>query len=321
MDKKVLTISSLVALLGLSTVLASTSARATSAPVTTVTICHATNSTTNPYLQQSPNADGDVSGHDGHNGPVYPNTLNGKWGDIIPPFTYQTCTGNGYHLDGSVCKKNSQPDQSPVIASYAGKNWTTDGQAVWNNGCNFPLPTATPTPTSVQPTATPTPTTALDCDGDGDAADQDEAKECAAATPTPTPILDCDRDGDANDEDEAEECAKTTPTVTPTPTVTQPTVTPTSVPTATPTPNNGSTGGGDGRSDGLSSCPSCTQAPQTQAVLGASTGPQQAVLGASTMASTGMFEENAMNISAVMGILLMSISAAYGKFYKKASFK
>ena len=40
-------------------------------------------------------------------------------------------------------------------------------------------------------------------------------------------------------------------------------------PTPTQTPNVG--GPGDGRSDGLSSCPSCTQAPPTQAVLGLST--------------------------------------------------
>lgn len=143
-------------------------------------------------------------------------------------------------------------------------------------------PTATPTPTSA-PSATPTPTTA------------------PSATPTPTGAV--------------------TPTVTPTDTVT-PTVTPTDTttptpadPTATPTPGNnngggnngGGTGGGDGRSDGLSSCPQCTAAPHTQAVLGAS-----------TMAETGVFEQNTMNVSALLGILSMAIA---GAFYVKESKK
>jgi hypothetical protein len=74
-----------------------------------------------------------------------------------------------------------------------------------------------------------------------------------------------------------------TPTVTPIPTQT-PTVTPSVTVTPTPTTTdpcaNGGCqtppgGSGDGRSDGLSdgrsSCPSCTQAPATQAVLGLST--------------------------------------------------
>ena len=67
-----------------------------------------------------------------------------------------------------------------------------------------------------------------------------------------------------------------TPTVTPCPSIS---VTPTAEPTVTPTetPSNPGNPGGpgdgrsDGRSDGLSSCPSCTQAPATQAVLGLST--------------------------------------------------
>lgn len=57
-----------------------------------------------------------------------------------------------------------------------------------------------------------------------------------------------------------EPTGEVTPTEEITPTVE---VTPTATPEATPTtsPSNNGDGKGDGRSDGLSSCPSCTQAP------------------------------------------------------------
>jgi hypothetical protein len=126
-----------------------------------VTICHRTNSATNPYLQITVDisAAGDVVGnspgddHSHHLGPVfdanaiYPPPHNGdQWGDIIPP------------------------PGSPL-------NWNAAGQAIWNNECNVPSPTATaiestatatatataaststPTPTGTLPDASPTPT-------------------------------------------------------------------------------------------------------------------------------------------------------------------
>ena len=127
-------------------------------------------------------------------------------------------------------------------------------------------------------------------------------------------------------------CVTPTPTTTvnptaaptATPTVVQPTITPTATPTAIPTPTNTPNSGGgpgdgrsDGRSDGLSSCPSCTQAPQTQ-VLGASTS-NQAVLGASTMAGTGTFEQNLMNVYAIFGMLLLA--AGYKSYAKEKNIK
>lgn len=78
-----------------------------------VTICHATNSHENPYNQQEPNESADVSGHDGHNGPVWYPGIEGEWGDIIPPFDY----------DGG---------------SYSGKNWTEEGQTIHRNDCEVP---------------------------------------------------------------------------------------------------------------------------------------------------------------------------------------
>jgi hypothetical protein len=52
-------------------------ASASGGPKDRVTICHATGSSSNPYVMNHPAADGDVSGHDGHGD------------DIIPPFTYE----------------------------------------------------------------------------------------------------------------------------------------------------------------------------------------------------------------------------------------
>jgi hypothetical protein len=82
-----------------------------------VTICHATDSATNPYVLNEPAADGDVSGHADHDGPLFVEGLKGnekEWGDIIPPFTY----------DGG---------------SVPGLNWSAEGMAIWANGCVAPV--------------------------------------------------------------------------------------------------------------------------------------------------------------------------------------
>lgn len=94
------------------------------APKTTVTICHATGSNSNPYNTENPAANADVGGHNGHAN------------DIIPPFDF---TGG----------------------SYPGKNWTAANEEILANDCKVPTvsvtPTSTPTP-GVGPSVTPTPT-------------------------------------------------------------------------------------------------------------------------------------------------------------------
>jgi len=85
-----------------------------------VDICHATDSQHNPYITNQPDKTGDVGGHDGHNGPIWYPGINVSWGDIIPPFDY---------LDNA------------TVQHYDGKNWTTDGQAIYNNSCNIPTGT------------------------------------------------------------------------------------------------------------------------------------------------------------------------------------
>ncbi len=79
-----------------------------------IDICHATDSQNNPYITNSPDKTADAGGHDGHNGGVWHlGIADHGWGDIIPPFDY----GGG---------------------TYPGKNWTAEGQAIYNNSCNIP---------------------------------------------------------------------------------------------------------------------------------------------------------------------------------------
>lgn len=121
-----------------------------------VIICHATRSTSNPYVEENPNItnNGDLDGgHLKDTGAVYPAT---NWGDIIPPYSYTYCADNSYKLVGSTCKKNSNPDETPITYSYPGLNWTTGGQAIYNDECLYEAPTPTATPTAtLTPTATP----------------------------------------------------------------------------------------------------------------------------------------------------------------------
>lgn len=117
--------------------LAAPSGTSLAADKTEITICHATGSQDNPYVVNSPaiNSSGAFAGelaggHNSHTGPLWYSGIQVAWGDIIPPYDYP-----------------------PANFTYAGLNWTTEGQAIYNNGCNIPQATATPTQA---PTATPT---------------------------------------------------------------------------------------------------------------------------------------------------------------------
>lgn len=88
-----------------------------------VTLCHATDSWKNPYVEITVSAAGAYHGHYlQHQGPIFSSSLpkHTKWGDIIPTFTYHS---NQYSL-----------------------NWTAEGQEIFNNGCQVPAP-----PTKVRP--------------------------------------------------------------------------------------------------------------------------------------------------------------------------
>ena len=96
-----------------------------------VTICHRTDSVTNPYVKEtvsSSSVDGNNGNDNGqgdhllvHTGPVFQSgfTHNDTWGDIIPPFDTKR---QGY--------------DSPQTSL----NWNTAGQAIWNNKCKLTTP-------------------------------------------------------------------------------------------------------------------------------------------------------------------------------------
>jgi hypothetical protein len=87
-----------------------------------VTLCHATDSYSNPYVRITVDVASVLHhGHDGHNGPVFYPAIpkHTKWGDIIPPFDF----GPG--------------------ETYAGKNWTSVGISTFNDGCSVTSPSTT----------------------------------------------------------------------------------------------------------------------------------------------------------------------------------
>merc|ERR1719498_2131883 len=117
-----------------------------------VTLCHATDSRTNPYVTievsvnavDAQNFDLDLNGHGEHTGlpfnPDYHTKHNKeKWGDIIPAIVH--------------------PVSGEVL--FAGLNNDDAGQAYLDSGCaapttNAPTPSPTPSPTPA-PTPSPTP--------------------------------------------------------------------------------------------------------------------------------------------------------------------
>jgi uncharacterized protein DUF11/prealbumin domain-containing protein len=96
-----------------------------------VRICHATSAETNPYVVQEPAIanNGDLEGgHLDHKGPVFPAV---DWGDIIPPYTYV--------------------DENGVTQTFPGYNWSPEGQAIWQNGCEPGLDPLNPVVECVEP--------------------------------------------------------------------------------------------------------------------------------------------------------------------------
>lgn len=92
-------------------------------PVDKVSICHATASTSNPYVENEPAVDSTINppltGHGGHTGPLFEGIEDSDWGDIIPPF---------YYLD----------NESQTVEYFSGLNWDDSGQAIYYNGCDIP---------------------------------------------------------------------------------------------------------------------------------------------------------------------------------------
>jgi hypothetical protein len=107
-------------------------------PEHTITLCHRTDSYSNPYVTESVDVASPLFvGHDGHDGPVFFAAIpkGTQWGDIIPAFDF----GPG--------------------EQYAGKNLTTEGQAILDNDCVAPDAVTTTTTTTTQPDEPTTTTT------------------------------------------------------------------------------------------------------------------------------------------------------------------
>lgn len=126
--KKAIFISSIIAVVFAAGFAGATSVRATSNSNNRnpIEICHSrqpqpskgqgSGPQNNPYGPKTITVDGNAisqKGHDTHDGPVFNGTDQDSWGDIIPPFKY----GND--------------------KQYPGMNWTTEGQAIYNNNCQF----------------------------------------------------------------------------------------------------------------------------------------------------------------------------------------
>lgn len=133
-----------------------------------IRICHASNSHTNPYTENTVDKSSIITGpngHDTHNGPVwFSGIADHSWGDIIPAFTYSVWekTGTDYEYSGyknptwrmecpagyetnpwypifswSPCRK-AVDTYGWVSKNYDGQNMTTEGKAFRDNGCNIP---------------------------------------------------------------------------------------------------------------------------------------------------------------------------------------
>jgi hypothetical protein len=138
-------------------------AGATSPPDHQITLCHATDSYTNPYVVITVDvASVRFAGHEGHDGPIFFPAIakHTKWGDIIPPASN----------DGT--------------RAVTPKNWSVEGQSIWADGCSATGPVTTTsvgattttsggqdTTTTNEPTTTTGPgevTTTTDDQGPGD---------------------------------------------------------------------------------------------------------------------------------------------------------
>jgi hypothetical protein len=91
-----------------------------------VTLCHRTDSETNPYVQITVAVPGAYHHYVEHQGTVWTkdHPKKPKWGDVIPPFSYQ---GQTYSL-----------------------NYGTRGQIIFDNGCQV---TSTPSSSAASSTS------------------------------------------------------------------------------------------------------------------------------------------------------------------------
>ncbi|WP_432477299.1 hypothetical protein [Nocardioides sp. GXQ0305] len=90
-------------------------ARRVRAPQPKVTICHRTNSRTNPYNQIVVSEESAIEGHSSHTGPIFSPDVD-DWGDIIPPIRPGLPRGLNWPEGSSVLNDGCevQPDVGPL---------------------------------------------------------------------------------------------------------------------------------------------------------------------------------------------------------------
>jgi hypothetical protein len=128
----------ILGILGAALLMPATSLATRPDPAHKIDICHRTDSNANPYVPMLVDiaSSGYVeNGHaTRHLGPVWNPTLKDqhiKWGDIIPPYTYNDFT-------------------------FPGLNWNDAGQAFYNNHCAIPASSKSPRTATEPPTQPPT---------------------------------------------------------------------------------------------------------------------------------------------------------------------
>lgn len=124
-----------------------------------VTLCHATDSETNPYVSVTAAAAGAYNGHyTEHQGDVWfsGHPKEPKWGDIIPPFVYR---GHTYSL-----------------------NWNAAGQAIFNAGCMVTAPSSSAASTTAASSTAASSTAASSTAASSTAASSTAASSIAASS-------------------------------------------------------------------------------------------------------------------------------------------
>jgi hypothetical protein len=204
-----------------------------------ITLCHATDSRTNPYVEVTVDvASVQFQGHAGHDGPIFSPDLpeHTKWGDIIPPFDFG------------------------AAGSYPGKNWTAAGQEILEHDCNVD-------PDDCDEDAAE----ALS----KSSANEDDDDDCGTTTTTVAPTTTTVAPTTTTVAPTTTTVAPTTTTVAPTtttvaPTTTLPPTTTTQAPTTTTTEPQTSTTIGDETSTTLEPTTTTTE-PETSTTVGGET--------------------------------------------------
>jgi hypothetical protein len=146
-----------------------------------VTICHRTNSVTNPYVVITVDYSGADGGlvhdngngdHTDHLGPVFdannppPPPHNGdQWGDIIPPFSWP---GDANHAGGS----------------FPGYNWSDAGKLIWRSDCVAEVTTTTSTTDSSTDSSTQSTTSTTDSSTDSSTTSTTDSSTDSSTTST-----------------------------------------------------------------------------------------------------------------------------------------